>query len=197
MRFRALCSMRSLSSSVNASMACLISPGVAGSGFRGASEGFGLVFIRSTAFIFRALLINAQIVRIRDKEKVRAYCRASRNSEHRPLWANKTSQQRRPKLKRPSASAWQERVPTMTPGNENRNEKLVIFVNGKKKTSEEDGVTNPMSVDAIARLAGLTADTAVVRRRQGEDGPVGDPLTGQVPIKNGEHFVVTRKNVEG
>jgi hypothetical protein len=85
----------------------------------------------------------------------------------------------------------------MTPGNENRNEKLVIFVNGKKKTSEEDGVTNPMSVDAIARLAGLTADTAVVRRRQGEDGPVGDPLTGEVPIKNGEHFVVTRKNVEG
>ncbi len=85
----------------------------------------------------------------------------------------------------------------MTPGNENRNEKLVIFVNAKKKTSEEDGVTNPMSVDAIARLAGPTADTAVVRRRQGEDGPVGDPLTGQVPIKNGEHFVVTRKNVEG
>jgi hypothetical protein len=74
--------------------------------------------------------------------------------------------------------------------------KLVIFVNGKKKTSEEDGVTNPMSVDAIARLAGLTADTAIVRR-QGEDGPVGDPLTGEVEVKNGEHFVVTRKAVEG
>jgi hypothetical protein len=76
-------------------------------------------------------------------------------------------------------------------------EKLVIFVNGKKKTSEADGVTNPMSVDAIARLADLTGDTAVVRRRQGEDGPVGEPLTGQVEIKNGEHFVVTRKKVEG
>jgi hypothetical protein len=74
---------------------------------------------------------------------------------------------------------------------------LVIFVNGKKKTSEEDGVTNPMSVDAIARLAGLTADTAVVRPRKGDDGPVGDPLTGEVPIKNGDHFVVTRKAVEG
>jgi hypothetical protein len=74
---------------------------------------------------------------------------------------------------------------------------LVIFVNGKKKTSEEDGVTNPMSVDAIARLAGLTADTAVVRPRKGEDGPVGDPLTGEVPIKNGDHFVVTRKALEG
>ena len=76
-------------------------------------------------------------------------------------------------------------------------EKLVIFVNSKKKTSEEDGVTNPMSVDAIARLAGLTGDTAVVRRREGEGGPVGDPLLGEVAIKNGEHFVVTRKNVEG
>lgn len=38
-------------------------------------------------------------------------------------------------------------------GNENKNEKLVIFVNGKKKTSDENGVTNPMSVDALARLA--------------------------------------------
>lgn len=74
---------------------------------------------------------------------------------------------------------------------------LVIFVNGKKKTSEEDGVTNPMSVDVIARLAGLRADTAVVRPRKGEDGPVGDPLTGEVPIKNGDHFVVTRRAVEG
>ena len=85
----------------------------------------------------------------------------------------------------------------MTPGNNNKNEKLVIFVNGKKKTSEEDGIMNPMSVDAIARLAGLTGDTAIVRRRQGEDGPVGDPLTGEVTVKNGEHFVVTRRSVEG
>ena len=74
---------------------------------------------------------------------------------------------------------------------------LIIFVNGKKKTSEEDGVTNPMSVDAIARLAGLTAETAIVRARKGEDGPVGDPLTGDVQVKSGDHFVVTRKSVEG
>ena len=82
-------------------------------------------------------------------------------------------------------------------GNENKNEKLVIFINGKKKTSEENGVTNPMSVDALARLADLTAETSVVRRRQGEDGPVSEPLTGEVAIKNGEHFVVTRRKVEG
>ncbi len=85
----------------------------------------------------------------------------------------------------------------MENGSEHKKEKLVIFVNGKKKTSEEDGVTDPMSVDAIAQLAGLTADTAVVRRRQGEGGPVGDPLTGEVEIKNGDHFVVTRRTVEG
>ncbi len=81
--------------------------------------------------------------------------------------------------------------------NKDKQEKLVIFVNGKKKTSEEDGVTNPMSVDAIAQLAGLTAETAVVRRRQGEDGPVGEPLTGEVEIKHGDHFVVTRRKVDG
>ena len=79
----------------------------------------------------------------------------------------------------------------------NKMEHLVIFVNGKKKTSTDDGVTNPMTVDAIARLAGLSGDTAVVHERKGEDGPVRDPLSGSVPIKNGEHFVVTRKNVEG
>lgn len=73
----------------------------------------------------------------------------------------------------------------------------MIFVNGKKKTSADDGVTNPMTVDAIARLAGLTGDIAVVRERKGDDGPVGEPLSGSVPIKDGEHFVVTRRNVEG
>ena len=85
----------------------------------------------------------------------------------------------------------------METASEQKQEKLVIFVNGKRKTSEADGVTNPMSVDAIARLAGLTGDTAVVRRRQGEDGPVGEPLTGEVEIKSGDHFVVTRRTVEG
>jgi hypothetical protein len=74
---------------------------------------------------------------------------------------------------------------------------LEIFVNGKVKTSKEDGVTNPMSVDAIARLVGLSAETAVVRRRKGEDGHVGEPLSGQVHVECGEHFVVTRKTVEG
>jgi hypothetical protein len=71
---------------------------------------------------------------------------------------------------------------------------LEIFVNGKKK---EDGVTNPMSVDAIAKLAGLTGDSAIVRRETGESGQTGDPLTGEIPVKNGDHFLVTRKGVQG
>jgi hypothetical protein len=74
---------------------------------------------------------------------------------------------------------------------------LEIFVNGKVKTAKQDGVTNPMSVDAIARLVGLTAQTAVVRRRRGDHGPVSEPLSGEVIIECCEHFVVTRKTVEG
>ena len=71
---------------------------------------------------------------------------------------------------------------------------LVIFVNGKKK---DEGITNPMSVGAIAALAGLTADTATVRQEQGESGKAGDPLTGNVAIKDGDHFLVTRNGVKG
>ncbi len=73
---------------------------------------------------------------------------------------------------------------------------LVIFVNGKKKT-EADGVTNPMTVDAIAQLVGLTAANSTVRRELGESGKAGDPLTGEVAIKDGDHFLVTRNNVQG
>jgi len=71
---------------------------------------------------------------------------------------------------------------------------LEIFVNGKKK---DEGITNPMSVGAIAALVGLTADTATVRQEQGESGKAGDPLTGEVAIKNGDHFLVTRNGVKG
>lgn len=71
---------------------------------------------------------------------------------------------------------------------------LEIIVNGKEKTAK-DGVTNPMTVDAIAHLVGLTAETAIVRRE--EHGKPGDPLHGEVAIKNGDHFLVTRKTVQG
>ena len=71
---------------------------------------------------------------------------------------------------------------------------LHIFVN-RKKFTEDDGVKAEMTVDEIARLVGLTADTATVRRMTG-DKP-GDPLTGTIQIHQAEHFVVTRNAVEG
>jgi hypothetical protein len=73
---------------------------------------------------------------------------------------------------------------------------LVIFVNGKKKT-EEDGVTEPMTADAIARLVGLAGDTATVRRELGESGKAGEPLSGEIEVKDGDHFLVTRNKVQG
>jgi hypothetical protein len=76
------------------------------------------------------------------------------------------------------------------------NKHIHIFVNGKKKT-EEDGVKEQMTVDEIARLVGLTPANSTVRHEQGESGKVGDPLTGTVQIKDGDHFTVTRNNVEG
>jgi hypothetical protein len=76
------------------------------------------------------------------------------------------------------------------------NKQIVIFVNGKKK-DRSDGVTEQMSVDAIAGLVGLTAANATVRREQGESGKVGDPLSGTIDIKDGEHFTVTRNSVDG
>jgi len=81
-------------------------------------------------------------------------------------------------------------------GNKNEEKHLTIFVNRKKK-SEEDGVSNPLSVDAIARLVGLTRETAIVQEQQGESDIVGPPLSGDITIKNGMHFLVTRTKVEG
>jgi hypothetical protein len=70
--------------------------------------------------------------------------------------------------------------------------KLHIFVNRKKF---DDGITPTMTVDAIARLVGLTAETATVRREI--DGKAGDPLQGTVEIHQADHFVVTRNQVQG
>lgn len=81
------------------------------------------------------------------------------------------------------------------PGKDGRTH-LTIHVNRKRK-SEEDGVTNPMSVDAIARLVGETSESANVQELQGESGKAGPVLSGDIEIKNGMHFSVTRKKVEG
>ncbi len=69
---------------------------------------------------------------------------------------------------------------------------LHIFVNRRKF---DEHITREMTVDAIAKLVGMTAATATVRRQLGEK--VGPPLEGVLEIHNGDHFVVTRKHVEG
>jgi hypothetical protein len=71
-------------------------------------------------------------------------------------------------------------------------ERLHIFVNRKRF---DDGIQHKMTVDQIAHLVGLTADTAIVRQER--DGKAGPPLEGVIEIHNGEHFLVTRKHVQG
>ncbi len=71
-------------------------------------------------------------------------------------------------------------------------EKLHIFVNRKKF---DEGIKPTMTVDEIARLVGMTAETATVRRDHG--GKAGDPLQGTVEIHQADHFVVTRNQVQG
>jgi hypothetical protein len=70
--------------------------------------------------------------------------------------------------------------------------RLHIFVNEKRFS---EGIEPTMTVDAIARLVGLTGETAFVR--QVVHGKASDPLQGAVQVHNGDHFVVTRRNVEG
>lgn len=70
--------------------------------------------------------------------------------------------------------------------------KLHIFVNRKKF---DDGISPTMTVDEIARLVGMTADTATIRRERG--GKAGEPLAGVVEIHQADHFVVTRNQVQG
>lgn len=77
---------------------------------------------------------------------------------------------------------------------EKNKHELVIFVNRKKKT-QADGVKPEMTVNEIAALVGLTAETATVQ--QEEHGKAGPPLSGTVDVHNGDHFLVTRKTVEG
>ena len=72
---------------------------------------------------------------------------------------------------------------------------LHIFVN-RRKFDESDGVQSVMSGRQIAALVEVPADIAVVRR---ETGPEREEIgfDQKVAVKNGDHFLVTRKTVEG
>ncbi len=72
---------------------------------------------------------------------------------------------------------------------------LHIFVN-RRKFGLADGVKEVMTGKDIAALVGVPANLAVVRRDNGPNQPeIG--IDEEVHIKNGEHFLVTRKVVEG
>ncbi|MGZ3724444.1 MAG: hypothetical protein ACXWQQ_01510 [Pseudobdellovibrio sp.] len=76
---------------------------------------------------------------------------------------------------------------------EDKEKQLFIFINHLRI---EKGVHKKMTDDEIARLVGLTGDTAVVRRLM-PSGDASDPLVGEIHIKAGDQFIVTRKRVEG
>jgi hypothetical protein len=72
---------------------------------------------------------------------------------------------------------------------------LHIFVN-RRKFEREDGVREKMTGAQIAGLINIPADNAVVRRDSGpEKAEIG--INETVGVKNGDHFLVTRKTVEG
>lgn len=74
--------------------------------------------------------------------------------------------------------------------------KLFIFVN-RMRFGKDKGVHNPMSVDEIAGLVGLTSQTAIVRRLADGGDDASDPLEGMQKIKAGDQFIVTRRHVNG
>jgi len=72
---------------------------------------------------------------------------------------------------------------------------LHIFVN-RRKFGRGDGVKEQMTGGEIAALVGVPPEAAVVRHDSGHDkAEIG--VNDVVHIKNGEHFLVTRKVVEG
>jgi hypothetical protein len=71
-------------------------------------------------------------------------------------------------------------------------EHLHIFVN-RRKFDESSGVKPQMTGAEIAALVNVPADNAIVRGPHDEEIGVGQTVS----IKDGEHFIVTRKVVEG
>jgi len=82
----------------------------------------------------------------------------------------------------------------MEPQPSNEKDRLHIFVN-RRKFEEGDGVRPEMTGAQVAALVGVPADNAVIREESPEKREIG--VNETVHIKNGEHFLVTRKIVEG
>lgn len=75
-------------------------------------------------------------------------------------------------------------------------ENLHIFVN-RKKFESGDGVKPSMTGADIARLVDVPAENAVVRWDTGPNKGQEIAASAAVSVKNGDHFLVTRKIVEG
>jgi hypothetical protein len=73
--------------------------------------------------------------------------------------------------------------------------RLHIFVN-RRKFEEGDGVLPRMSGTQIAALIEVPAENAVIRYDSGPEKGQEITATQVIEIKNGEHFLVTRKIVE-
>lgn len=74
--------------------------------------------------------------------------------------------------------------------------KIHIFVN-RRKFTDEQGVTPVMAGIQIAKLVDAPVDNVVVKRETGPDKQAEISLHESIEVKNGDHFLVTRKNVEG
>jgi multiubiquitin len=71
---------------------------------------------------------------------------------------------------------------------------LHIFVN-RRKFEEGDGVRHEMTGAQIAGLVGVPEDNAVIREESPEKRDIG--VQEKIHVKDGAHFLVTRKIVEG
>ena len=75
-----------------------------------------------------------------------------------------------------------------------KDEGIHIFVN-RRRFDATHGVTKTMTGSAIAALVGVDPGNAIVRRESGPD-KVEIGSDEEVSVKNGEHFLVTRKVVD-
>jgi hypothetical protein len=74
-------------------------------------------------------------------------------------------------------------------------EHLHIFVN-RRKFEQGDGVQSKMTGEQIAGLVQVPRDSAVIRFDSGQDKRE-IAIDEAVEIKNAQHFLVTRRIVEG
>ena len=88
-----------------------------------------------------------------------------------------------------------DQITTQQPPREDNDSQLHIFIN-RRKFERGDGVKELMTGAEIANLVSVPPENAVVRRDSGPDKTeIG--ISENVRIKNGDHFLVTRRVVEG